>query len=58
MERIKKIMDAGANVILTTKGLDDMCMKMFVEAGAMGVRRVKKEDMKRIAKASGGEMDD
>ncbi|KAI7869708.1 T-complex protein 1 subunit alpha [Spinellus fusiger] len=52
-ERIKKILDTGANVILTTKGIDDMCLKMFVEAGAMAVRRCKKEDLKRIAKATG-----
>ncbi|KAJ3237675.1 T-complex protein 1 subunit alpha [Chytriomyces hyalinus] len=52
-ERIKKILDSGANVILTTKGIDDLCLKLFVEAGAMAVRRVKKDDMKRIAKASG-----
>ena len=56
MERIKKILDAGANVVLTTKGIDDMCLKYFVEAGAMAVRRVKKEDMKRIAKATGATM--
>lgn len=54
LERIKKILDAGANVVLTTKGIDDMCLKMFVEAGVMAVRRVKKEDMRRIAKATGG----
>ncbi|KAJ3318490.1 T-complex protein 1 subunit alpha [Blyttiomyces sp. JEL0837] len=52
-ERIKKILNSGANVILTTKGIDDLCLKLFVEAGAMAVRRVAKEDMKRIAKASG-----
>ncbi len=54
VERIRKILDAGANVVLTTKGIDDLCLKPFVEAGAMAVRRVKKEDMKRIAKATGG----
>jgi len=53
-ERIKKILDAGANVVLTTKGIDDLCLKLFVEAGAMAVRRVKKEDMRRVAKATGG----
>lgn len=56
LERIKKILDAGANVVLTTKGIDDMCLKMFVEAGAIAVRRVKKEDMRRIAKATGASM--
>jgi len=52
-ERIKKILDAGANVILTTGGIDDLCLKYFTEAGAMAVRRCKKVDLKRIAKATG-----
>ncbi|CAO3624467.1 unnamed protein product [Mucor hiemalis] len=52
-ERIQKILATGANVILTTKGIDDLCLKLFVEAGAMAVRRCKKEDLKRIAKATG-----
>ncbi|KAI3652044.1 hypothetical protein MP228_003347 [Amoeboaphelidium protococcarum] len=56
LERIKKILASGANVVLTTKGIDDMCLKTFVEAGAMAVRRVDKEDMKRIAKATGATM--
>ena len=47
-------MATGANVILTTGGIDDMNTKYFVDAGAMGVRRVLKKDMKRIAKACGG----
>jgi chaperonin GroEL (HSP60 family) len=52
--RIDKILATGANVVLTTGGIDDMCLKQFVEAGAMGVRRCKKQDLKRIAKATGG----
>lgn len=53
-ERIQKILATGANVILTTGGIDDMCLKYFVETGTMAVRRVLKRDLKRIAKASGG----
>ena len=53
-ERIQKIIGAGANVILCTGGIDDLCLKYFVEANAMAVRRCKKEDMKRIARATGG----
>ncbi|OJD24713.1 T-complex protein 1 subunit alpha [Blastomyces percursus] len=53
LERVEMILKAGANVILTTKGIDDLCLKMFVEKGAMAVRRCKKEDLKRIAKATG-----
>ena len=54
LERIRKILAAGANVVLTTKGIDDLCLKEFVEAGAMAVRRCRKEDLRRIAKATGG----
>jgi len=53
-ERIQKILKAGANVVLTTKGIDDLCLKYFVEAGAIAVRRCKKDDLRRIAKATGG----
>jgi T-complex protein 1 subunit alpha len=56
IERVRKILAAGANVILTTKGIDDLCLKEFVEAGAMAVRRCKKEDLRRIAKATGATM--
>ncbi|KAI5749023.1 hypothetical protein M8J76_004064 [Diaphorina citri] len=52
-ERINKILATGANVILVSGGIDDLCLKYFVEAGAMAVRRVKKVDLKRIAKATG-----
>ncbi|XP_004083516.1 T-complex protein 1 subunit alpha [Oryzias latipes] len=52
-ERIQKILAAGANVVLTTGGIDDMCLKYFVDSGAMAVRRVLKRDLKRIAKATG-----
>ncbi|KAK4783046.1 hypothetical protein SAY86_007420 [Trapa natans] len=55
-ERIEKLLKAGANVVLTTKGIDDMALKYFVEAGAIAVRRVKKDDMRHIAKATGATM--
>ena len=53
-ERIQKILQTGANVVLTTKGIDDVCLKYFVEAGAIAARRVKKEDLTRLARATGG----
>jgi T-complex protein 1 subunit alpha len=56
LERVEMILAAGANVVLTTKGIDDMVLKLFVEKGAMGVRRVKMEDLRRIAKATGAKV--
>uniref|UniRef100_T1GEE8 T-complex protein 1 subunit alpha n=1 Tax=Megaselia scalaris TaxID=36166 RepID=T1GEE8_MEGSC len=52
-ERIEMILATGVNVVLCSGGVDDLCMKYFVEAGAMAVRRVKKSDLKIIAKATG-----
>lgn len=52
-ERIQLMIKAGANVIFTTKGIDDMSMKYFVEAKCIAVRRVKREQMEMIAKATG-----
>lgn len=52
-ERIEKILATGVNVVLCTGGIDDLCLKYFIEAGAMAVRRCKKTDLKRIAKATG-----
>merc|ERR1719295_882350 len=52
-DKIKKIVDAGTNVLFTTKGIDDFAMKYLIEAGVLGVRRVDKKDLKRIAKCTG-----
>jgi T-complex protein 1 subunit alpha len=53
LERVEMILKAGANVVLTTKGIDDLVLKLFIEKGAMAVRRCKKEDLRRIARATG-----
>ena len=53
LERVEMILKAGANVVFTTKGIDDLVLKLFIEKGAMAVRRCKKEDLRRIAKATG-----
>lgn len=55
-EKIQSVLAAGANVVMTTKGIDDLCLKYFVEAGAIAIRRVPKDDLRRIAKATGGEL--
>jgi len=52
-DRLNAILKTGANVIVTSKGMDDMSVKYLVEAGCLGVRRVDKSDLKRIAKVTG-----
>jgi len=55
-DRIQMIINAGANVILTTMGMDDLCQKYLVSNNILGVRRVEKSDMRRIAKMTGGKI--
>ncbi|XP_062188209.1 T-complex protein 1 subunit alpha-like [Phragmites australis] len=55
-ETIEKILKAGANVVLTTKGINNMSLKYFVQAGAIAVRHVRKEDLHRVAEATGATM--
>ena len=55
-ERCKKIIEAGANVILCSKGIDDFALKYFVENNAYAIRRVKKSDLRRIANCSGAKI--
>ncbi|KAK0393808.1 hypothetical protein QR680_000416 [Steinernema hermaphroditum] len=50
--RIDKILKAGANVVRTTGGIDDLCFKLFTEVGVMAVKRCKKVDLERVAKAT------
>ncbi len=53
LKKVKMIINAGANVVLTTKGIDDLCLKEFVEHKVLAVRRCKREDLRRIARATG-----
>lgn len=55
-ERLQKIINAGANVILTSGSVDELCQKYCVEAKVMAVRRCRKIDLKRIAKATGAQL--
>jgi T-complex protein 1 subunit alpha len=55
-QRCKMLIDAGANVILCSRGIDDFALKYFVEAGAIAIRRVPKNDLKRIANNTGGKV--
>ncbi|RLF75766.1 MAG: thermosome subunit, partial [Thermoplasmata archaeon] len=42
------------NVVLCQKGIDDMAQHFLAKAGIYAVRRVKKSDMEKLAKATGG----
>ncbi len=51
---VDKIHDAGANVLICQKGIDDIAQHYLSKHGILAVRRVKESDMTKIAKASSG----
>ena len=53
-EMVKKIKKTGANVVICQKGIDDMAQHFLAREGILAVRRAKKSDMEKLAKATGG----
>ena len=52
----EKIAEAGANVVICQKGIDDMVQHFLARKGVLAVRRAKKSDMEKLAKATGGKI--
>jgi chaperonin GroEL (HSP60 family) len=50
------VVATGANVVFCQKGIDDMAQHYLAKAGVMAARRVKKSDMDKLAKATGGKV--
>jgi len=52
-EMVEKIKEAGASVVFCQKGIDDVAQYYLAKAGILAVRRVKKSDMEKLARATG-----
>lgn len=55
-EMAEKIVESGANVVFCQKGIDDIVQHYLAKNGVLAVRRVKKSDMEKLAKATGGKI--
>ena len=55
-EMVDKIAESGANVVITQKGIDDVAAHFLAKKGIMAVRRVKKSDIEKVAKATGAKV--
>jgi len=53
-EMVDKIAATGANVVFCQKGIDDLAQHFLARKGILAVRRIKKSDMEKLAKATGG----
>jgi thermosome len=52
-EMVDKVAEAGANVLICQKGIDDMAQHYLAKAGILSLRRVKESDMVKLARATG-----
>ncbi len=52
-DMVKNIKKTGANVLITQKGIDDLAQHYLAKEGIYAVRRVKKSDIDKLAKATG-----
>ncbi|MCE4609420.1 MAG: TCP-1/cpn60 chaperonin family protein [Desulfurococcales archaeon] len=55
-EKVEKIASVGANVVVTQKGIDEVAQHFLAKRGILAVRRVKRSDIEKIAKATGAKI--
>ena len=53
---VEKVKKSGANVLVCQKGVDDIAQHFLAKEGIYTVRRAKKSDMEKIAKATGAKI--
>ncbi|MCS7127040.1 MAG: TCP-1/cpn60 chaperonin family protein [Thaumarchaeota archaeon] len=53
-EMVDKVAGVGANVVFCQKGIDDAAQFFLAKRGILAVRRVKRSDMEKLEKATGG----
>ena len=53
-DMVGKLQQAGTNVLICQKGIDDIAQHYLAKNGILAVRRVKESDMIKLSKATGG----
>lgn len=53
---VDKLKSIGVNVLFTTKGIDDIAQYYLAKAGIMAIRRVKRSDIEKLVRATGGRL--
>ncbi len=50
------VKNAGANVVISQKGIDDVVLHYLAKAGIYAVKQVKESDLQKLARATGGKI--
>ncbi len=54
--RVNKLKDVGANVVFCQKGIDDKAQNFLAQENIITIRRVKRSDMEKLARATGAKI--
>lgn len=55
-EKVDKIVATSANVVICQKGIDEVAQHYLAKHGILAVRRAKKSDLEKLARATGGKV--
>ena len=55
-DMVEKIAATGASVVITQKGIDDVAQHFLAKKGILAVRRVKRSDIEKVARATGAKI--
>jgi thermosome len=55
-DMVEKVLATGANVVVCQKGIDDMVQHFLARKGVIAIRRAKKSDMEKLARATGAKI--
>jgi len=53
---VEKVKKSGASVLICEKGIDDLAQHYLAKEGMYAIRRVKRSDMEKLAKATGAKI--
>lgn len=56
LDKVQKIINSGANIVISKKGISNMAQSYLSKAEIMSIRRVKENDMLWIEKATGAKL--
>src|SRR5437879_12850620 len=53
-DMVANVAEAGANLVLCQKGIDEVAQSFMAKQGILAARRIKKSDIEKLSRATGG----
>src|SRR5437879_13801560 len=53
-DMVANVAEAGANLVFSQKGIDEIAQPFMAKQGILAARRIKKSDIEKLSRATGG----